>query len=107
MHFVGMAGYSLIIRFKLHIQHLTNKYQLAMKLTDPDGKRIEIRYRLDLTLVSLVVVIILSYIGFYISSLDKAFTKDKSEIIDKFIKDARTLTIQVSFIYYMIMYVYK
>ena len=99
MHFVGMAGYSLFIRFKSHIQYLRNKYQLAMKLTDPDGKRIEIRYRLDLTLVSLVVVIILSYIGFYISSLDKAFTKDKSEIIDKFIKDARTLTIQVSFVY--------
>jgi hypothetical protein len=41
MHFVGMAGYSLIIRFKLHIQYLTNKYQLAMKLTDPDGKELK------------------------------------------------------------------
>jgi NO-binding membrane sensor protein with MHYT domain len=73
MHFVGMA---------------------AMHLNAPNGDRLPISYRIDLTIASLVIVVVLSYAGLYISSLDKLFTEDKSDVIDKFIKDARNLSIQ-------------
>jgi NO-binding membrane sensor protein with MHYT domain len=54
---------------------------------------LEIRYRYDYTLISLVVVIFLCYVGLLIGSHDRAFTKDKSDAVDKFIKDARALSI--------------
>jgi len=73
MHFVGMG---------------------AMHLQAPDGSRLAVKYRIDLTIASLVIVIALSYVGLYISSLDKLYTEDKSDVIDKFIKDARNLTIR-------------
>jgi len=58
-----------------------------------DGTELEIRYRYDYTLISLVVVIFLCYVGLLIGSHDRAFTKDKSDAVDKFIKDARALSI--------------
>lgn len=58
-----------------------------------DGTELEVRYRYDYTLISLVVVIFLCYVGLLIGSHDRAFTKDKSDAVDKFIKDARALSI--------------
>jgi hypothetical protein len=58
-----------------------------------DGTQLEVRYRYDYTLISLVVVIFLCYVGLLIGSHDRAFTKDKSDAVDKFIKDARALSI--------------
>ena len=58
-----------------------------------DGSLLPVRYRIDYTLISLVVVVALSWLGLHVGSLDKAFTKDKSDAVDKFIKDARSLSI--------------
>lgn len=74
MHFTAMASISMI--------------------SPIDGVSVlPVRYRYDYTLISLAVVLILAYAGLRIGSLDKAFTKDKNDAVDKFIKDARSLSI--------------
>lgn len=73
MHFVGMG---------------------ALRLKLPTGQYLKVGYRLDMTIGSLAVVILFSYIGLKISSMDKVFTRDKSDAIEKFVKDARNMTIQ-------------
>jgi NO-binding membrane sensor protein with MHYT domain len=72
MHFVGMSSVSFI---------------------DQYGHHIPIRYRLDLTLISLVVAVILCYIGIYICSKDAAFTIDNVDAVDAFIEQASKLSI--------------
>jgi NO-binding membrane sensor protein with MHYT domain len=72
MHFVGMSSVSFI---------------------DQYGDHISIRYRLDFTLISLVVAVFLCYIGIYICSKDAAFTIDNVDTVDAFIEQASKLSI--------------
>jgi hypothetical protein len=72
MHFVGMS---------------------ALTITDPDGEVLTIRYRLDLTMVSLIVVIVLCYVGIFLSSRDGVYTSDNEDRVDEFIRDAANMTI--------------
>ena len=69
MHFVGMA---------------------TMSFKDHD---LEIRYRLDLTLISLIVAISFSYAGIQVCSKDAAFLITRIDTIDEFIKKAAKMTI--------------
>lgn len=73
MHFVAMSSISMY--------------------SPVDGSLLPVRYRIDYTLISLVCVVLLSWLGLHVGSLDKAFTKDKADAVDKFIKDARSLSI--------------
>jgi NO-binding membrane sensor protein with MHYT domain len=73
MHFVGMS---------------------AMSLKDPYGRSVEVNYRIDLTLTSLAVVILLCFCGIYVSSRDKVYVSDNEDTVDAFIKDATNMTIQ-------------
>lgn len=67
----------------------------AVNLYSPiDGSEINIKYRIDYTLVSLVVVIILCYVGIYTCSTDAAFTMDRINTIDDFVKKANHMSIQ-------------
>ena len=72
MHFVGMA---------------------AVSFQDGDGNDLPLRYRYDLTLVSLVVVIVMAYIGILICSRDDVFLIDKIDTIDAFIEDTKKMSI--------------
>ena len=72
MHFVGMA---------------------AVSFQDGDGNDLPLRYRYDLTLVSLAVMIVLAYVGIYICSRDDVYMIDKIDTIDAFIEDAKKMSI--------------
>jgi NO-binding membrane sensor protein with MHYT domain len=74
MHFVAMAG----VQFYREDNH----------------ERVFARYRIDLTIASLVIVIFVSYAGLYICSTDKAFTQDQAEVIDSYVEEVRMKTIQ-------------
>jgi NO-binding membrane sensor protein with MHYT domain len=72
MHFVGMS---------------------AITMTDPYGKTINISYRLDLTFLSLIIVVLLCYVGFYLSSLDGIYLIDTVDKVDEFIRCATRMSI--------------
>jgi NO-binding membrane sensor protein with MHYT domain len=72
MHFVGMS---------------------AITLTDPYGETINISYRLDLTFLSLISVVLLCYVGFYLSSRDGIYLSDTVDKVDEFIRGARKMSI--------------
>ena len=72
MHFVGMS---------------------AVTLYSPAGVQLQVGFRLDFTLVSLIVVLFLTYVGLYIGTRDKSFTMDKSDLIDGFVAKVETMTI--------------
>jgi NO-binding membrane sensor protein with MHYT domain len=63
MHFVGMS---------------------AITLTGPYGETISISYRLDLTFLSLITVILLCYAGFYLSSRDGVYLSDSVDKVEEF-----------------------
>jgi hypothetical protein len=97
MHFVGMVIDILFLLFKKLLCSLRTKFTQmkgSMHLYDDKGERQTIKYRIDLTIISLVTVVLLCYVGLLVSSRDKVFTTDKSEAIEKYVKDARSLTIQ-------------
>ena len=73
MHFVGMS---------------------AVGLTDPSGKDVEVRYDIGITIVSLLLVIFFSSVGFYIASHDKVFMKTKREIVDMFVEDSSAMSMK-------------
>jgi NO-binding membrane sensor protein with MHYT domain len=73
MHFVGMS---------------------ALSLKDPFGNTSKIQYRIDLTLVSLAVVIIMCYAGIWVSSRDGVYTSDNEDTVEQFIKGAANMSIQ-------------
>ena len=73
MHFIGMS---------------------ALTLTDPHGFPIIMKLKISHTAISLVSVVLLSYLGFVVSSRDKMFVSDKKDAIDRFIKDARKMSIE-------------
>jgi NO-binding membrane sensor protein with MHYT domain len=60
----------------------------------PTGVRVEIRYRIDYTLISLVAPVILCYFGFFICSKDRAFTEEKKDVLEEFVKNAEHMSIQ-------------
>ena len=72
MHFIAMAGTTLMT---------------------PDGSHIDVKYRVDYTIVSLIAVVLLCLGGLIISANDSDFTKDKDEFLDTFIKDSRSMSI--------------
>ena len=68
MHFVGMS---------------------AVSLYDMDGNPIHIYFRIDLTMVSLIAVMVCTLLGLWIGTRDKAFVQDKRDVIDSFISELR------------------
>ena len=72
MHFVGMS---------------------AMIMYDSTGEKIEARYHIGYTILSLILVLLFSFLGFYISSYDDIFMKSKKEILDCIVQDASAYTI--------------
>jgi NO-binding membrane sensor protein with MHYT domain len=72
MHFVGMST----ISFK-----------------DPNGQDIKVRYRKDLTLVSLFVSILFCFTGIFICSKDAAFKIERMDTMEEFIKEASLMSI--------------
>jgi NO-binding membrane sensor protein with MHYT domain len=67
----------------------------AVKLYSPvDGSEIEVEYRIDYTIISLIVVVIFSYVGIYTCATDAAFAMDKINTIDEFVKKANNMSIQ-------------
>ena len=61
---------------------------------DPDGNEMKLYYRVDYTIVSLIVVLILAYAGLALGSTDSAFKDDKNDAIMKFMNDARNMSIE-------------
>jgi NO-binding membrane sensor protein with MHYT domain len=73
MHFIGMSALSLYL---------------------DDGTKLTISYRIDLTVTSLVAVLVLTYVGIYIATMNKAYVVDKADVVDDFIRAAHTMSIQ-------------
>lgn len=73
MHFVGMG---------------------AFKLLDKDRHLVPISYRLDYTLISLVAVILMCFVGLFISSRDRRFTQDKVDAVNTMIEELKAATIK-------------
>jgi NO-binding membrane sensor protein with MHYT domain len=71
MHFVGMA---------------------SMSLNNVDGVDVPIKFQIMPTIVSLVFVLLFAYVGLYVSSKDIVFSKNKTEIVDLFVKNASELS---------------
>ena len=71
-HFVGMAAVGFI---------------------DPFENSIQLQYRYDKTMLSLIVVIALCYLGICVSSCDNFFTIDKREVIKSYVDGVRELNI--------------
>ena len=72
MHFIGMS---------------------AITLYDESYTKIQFQYRLDLTIVSLIAVIIFTLFGFWIGTIDRAFVIDTVDYIDSFIERMKQMRI--------------
>lgn len=107
MHFVGMSAVSFYNSNgkKIYNSYLIkdNVHSLSLRIIfDPfnffiihliifnlnifKGEIIEISYRIDYTIASLVVVIVLVYIGIQICSKDIAFRMDRIDTIEEFVR---------------------
>ena len=65
----------------------------AVILINPETNEIvPIQFKILETIVSLIVVSILAYVGLYIVARNKVYTQDKADAIDSFIRDARNLS---------------
>ena len=71
-HFVGMSAVSFI---------------------DMDGNPIPFYYRLDTTMISLIISILFYFIGMNVCSKDGAFVMDKMDTVNAFIEGATRMTI--------------
>eukprot|EP00598_Pedospumella_elongata_P004470 CAMPEP_0184980346 /NCGR_PEP_ID=MMETSP1098-20130426/10337_1 /TAXON_ID=89044 /ORGANISM="Spumella elongata, Strain CCAP 955/1" /LENGTH=123 /DNA_ID=CAMNT_0027503757 /DNA_START=198 /DNA_END=566 /DNA_ORIENTATION=+ len=65
-----------------------------MSLPDADGNHLELRYDIGITLLSLVLVIMFTLMGFYVSSHDVVFMKTKREIVEMFVEDAAAMSMK-------------
>ena len=74
MHFVGMN---------------------AMEIIDDDGSVITIEYDIIKTFMSLLVCVLFVFIGLYVSSRDKMFARDKSEIVELIKEEGRLDPVEV------------
>jgi NO-binding membrane sensor protein with MHYT domain len=74
MHFVSMAA--------LHLQD------------GETGKKLDIKYHLDTTIASLIVVLIFCYTGIRIAFQDKVFSSDITDAIENFMEEANKMSMQ-------------
>jgi NO-binding membrane sensor protein with MHYT domain len=72
MHFVGMS---------------------AVSLSDSDGNPIDQRYRYDFTLISLVAVVLMCFVGIYLCATDEAYTIDKNDTVEAYVEHTSKLSI--------------
>lgn len=86
MHFVGMQ---------------------ALTLIDPNGHKMDMAFNSVTSILSLLAVLSCSFLGVFLASLDKMFSKSTKEIIDMFIVDASTYTMRdiKQFTAYRILYI--
>jgi NO-binding membrane sensor protein with MHYT domain len=70
MHFVGMAALSL--------------------QNNDNGNMLTMRYRLDTTIASFIVVIVFCYAGIWIALLDKLYAHNITDAVHDFIEDGHT-----------------
>ena len=73
MHFVGMS---------------------AITFYDPQDEIIPLYFRIDLTMVSLIAVMVCTLLGLWIGTRDKAFVQDQRDIVDSFIADMKTKSLR-------------
>jgi NO-binding membrane sensor protein with MHYT domain len=73
MHFTGMA---------------------ALTITDQNGEKIPLFYNTCVTILSLLVAIICVYLGLFISSYDRVYTKDKDELFKMLIEDTKNKSLK-------------
>ena len=73
MHFIGMS---------------------AVRLYNSEDELIYVDFRIDLTIASLIAVLACTLLGLWIGTVDKSFAADKRDVIDSFIEDLRSKTIQ-------------
>jgi NO-binding membrane sensor protein with MHYT domain len=73
MHFIGMS---------------------ALKLEDHEGNNVPIRYNIGMTVLSLIMVLMFSTLGFYIGSHDQVFMKTKKQIVDMFVLDSEHMSMK-------------
>jgi NO-binding membrane sensor protein with MHYT domain len=66
----------------------------AVHFFTPEEIRITVKYRVDYTIVSLLVVIILSYVGIRFCANDPAFTMDRVDTLDNFVTRASRFSIK-------------
>ena len=72
MHFVGMS---------------------AVTLSDDAGQDVPIKFRVDLTITSLIAVLVFTALGLWIGGRDKAFIQDHQDIVDSFVDSLRRKSI--------------
>ena len=72
MHFVGMS---------------------AVTLSNEDGQKLPIKFRVDLTITSLIAVLVFTALGLWIGGRDKAFVQDHQDIVDSFVESLRRKSI--------------
>ena len=72
MHFVGMS---------------------AVTLSNADGQDLPIKFRVDLTITSLIAVLVFTALGLWIGGRDKAFIQDHQDIVDSFVESLRRKSI--------------
>jgi hypothetical protein len=65
----------------------------AIDLIDSNGTKVNIRYRLDLLLVSVVVEILFCELGIFLATKDEVFTINKVEALEVYIRDSNNMTI--------------
>lgn len=66
----------------------------AMKLLDDDGNIVDVYYRLDLTIASLIIVIITSEISVFSASRDKRYMLDKVDAVESLMNKLRQMSIR-------------
>lgn len=65
----------------------------AISFHDTDGNRMAVYHRFDLTIASLIIAIISSFIGMNICSKDGAFVMDMMDTVNAFVERAKGMTI--------------
>jgi NO-binding membrane sensor protein with MHYT domain len=65
----------------------------AITVIDLSGNKVELRYRIDLLLVSLVVVMIFCALGILLATKDEIFSINKVEDLEVYIRDSNNQTI--------------
>lgn len=74
------------------VMHFVAMYSVNWK--SPEGIELEIRYRKDYTLISLIVPTICCYLGIFFCSKDKAFIEEKKDVLGEFVKRAEKMSIK-------------
>jgi|Transcript_32285 hypothetical protein len=65
----------------------------AITVIDLNGNKVELRYRIDLLLVSLVVIMIFCALGILLATKDEIFSINKVEELEVYIRDCNNQTI--------------